>query len=484
VNRSVAQGGLPDPRSGPWPEPRAARWISIIVGLLLAVATLAIFLATRTDRYYDHFVWQAAAFLEGHAAIRYPVEASGDILGNASFQDVLPVPTTDGVPRGLLPFPPLPALVLLPFVALWGLATDDRTIFTILAAVDVAIGWWALGRLRIRPSVRLGTTIFFAIGTVFWYAAQVTTTWFQAHIVAVGLSLLAIGVALQGDADAATDHPGRSGGRRRGLRATFTLDRRQFAAGLLFGLACTARLTVAFGAPFFVFVGSGGGWWRRAWSAGLGAALPIVLLVLYNLVTTGHVFHPAYDYLYGLESNGYPTLGYHPDWSMEDPRYIPQNLGLALFGMPDLLPRFLPDSLAIQPTALCTDPGAVRGLFDLACPLAVPRDVGMSVILSSPAYLMAIPALRGDRRNRLVAGAVAAVVLISVLNLMHFSQGWVQVGYRFSLDAAPFAVVLVAIGAERLIARQRRGMAVAAVLLVLSVAINLWGVIWSRLLGW
>jgi hypothetical protein len=483
VDRSVAQGGLPDPRSGPWPESGSARWVSILVGLLLALGALQIFLATRTDRYYDHFVWQAAAFLEGQAAIRYPVERSADLLGNASFQDVLPIQVTDGVPRGLLPFPPLPALVLLPFVALWGLATDDQTIFTILAALDVAIGWWALGRLRIRPSIRLGATIFFALGTVFWYTAQVTTTWYQAHIVAVGLSLLAIGIALRGDPDPAADHPRMGGGPREGVRATLELDRRQFAAGLLFGLACTARLTVAFGAPFFVFVGSGGGWRRRLWSAGLGAALPVGLLVLYNIATTGHVFHPAYDYLYGLESNGYPTLGYHPDWSMVDPRYVPQSLGIALFGLPDLLPGFLPDSLAIQPTAVCTDPGAVRGLFELTCPLAVPRDIGMSVLFSSPAYLLAIPALLRDRRSRLVAGAALAVLLISVANLMHFSQGWVQVGYRFSLDAAPFALVLVAIGADRL-AQRRRGMAVATVLLVLSVAINLWGVIWGRLLGW
>ena len=255
-------------------------------------------------------------------------------------------------------------------------------------------------------------------------------------------------------------------------------------AGLLFGLACPARLTVIFGAPFFAFVGSGEGWRRRAWSAGIGAAVPIVLLLAYNVVTTGHLFNPAYDYLYGLEAYGYPTLGYHPDWSMEDPRYLPQNVGIALFGLPDLLPKFLPDSLAIQPIPVCTQPGAVRGLFDLACPLAVPRDIGMSAVLSSPAYLLAIPALRRLGTNRLVTGAATAVVLISVVNLMHFSQGWVQFGYRFSLDAAPFALVLVAIGADRLIARWRWGAAVAAGLLVLSIAINLWGVIWSRLLGW
>ncbi|MBI3749818.1 MAG: hypothetical protein HY262_13385 [Chloroflexi bacterium] len=463
--------------------------MSVLIGLLLALGAMAVYLATRTDRYYDHFVWQAAAFLEGHAAIRYPVDASGTLHGNLYFQDVLPVTTTDGVPRGLLPFPPLPAVILLPFVALWGLATDAQTIFTILAAVDVAICWWALAALRIRPAVRLGVTVFFAIGTVFWFTAQVATTWYQAHIVAVGLTLLAIGVVLRGHhepelaAERAVERASSATGGS-ALRAVLRVDRRQFVGGLLFGLACTARLTVVFGAPFFALVGSGGGVRRRAWSAGLGAALPIGILVLYNLATTGHVFHPAYEYLYALEANGYPSLGYHPDWSMEDPRYLVQNVGIALFSLPDILPRFLPDSVAVQPVAVCTDPGAVRGLFDLACPLAVPRDVGMSVILTSPAYLLALPVVGRLARSRLVAGALLAVLLITLANLMHFSQGWVQFGYRFSLDAAPFALVLVAIGAERLVASRRWGTALVTGLIAVSIAVNLWGVIWSRLLGW
>jgi hypothetical protein len=462
---------------------------------------LAVYSATRSDRYYDHFVWQAAAFLEGQAAIRYPVEGTIGVAGNWYFQDVLPIATGDGVPRGLLPFPPLPALLLLPFVALWGLATDDQALFTILAAVDVAICWWALGRLAIRPIVRFGATAFLAFGTVFWYTAQVTTTWYQAHIVAVGLTLLAIGLAVGGDpaARASTVDREPSAGRaavldrsraagRMGLIAAvargLAVDRRQFVAGFLFGLACTARLTMVFAAPFFALVGSGGTWRRRGWSAGLGAAVPVLALVAYNLVTTGHLFHPAYEYLYQLEANGYPTLGYQPTWAVEDPRYIPQNLGIALFGLPDLLPSALPNSLAVDPPPVCTDPGAVRGLFEAACPLAVPRDTGMSVLLTSPAYLLAVGTLRGYGRSRLVTGALLAVVLVSVVNLMHFSQGWVQFGYRFSNDAAPFALLLVAIGADRLADRRRWGVPVAAGLLGLSIAINLWGVIWSRVLGW
>jgi hypothetical protein len=458
--------------------------------VFLTVAALAIYSATRVDRYYDHFVWQAAAFLEGQVAIRYPVDGIVGVSGNAYFQDVLPVVSSDGIPRGLLPFPPLPALVLLPFVALWGLATDDQAIFTILAAVDVAICWWTLGQLAVRPAIRAIATVFLAFGTVFWYTAQVTTTWYQAHIVAVGLALLAVGIAVGADR-AASDEAGEDAVRLRavppprdGLWALLWVDRRQFVAGLLFGLACTARLSVVFGAPFFALVGSGGDWRRRGWSAGLGAALPLLALVLYNVATTGHVFHPAYDYLYVLESNGYPSLGYHPAWAVEDPRYIPQNIGIALLGLPDVLPVALPDSLAVVPTSVCTAPGAVRGLFDADCPLAVPRDTGMSVLLTSPAWLLAVPDVRAYGRSRLVTGALLAVVVISLVNLMHFSQGWVQFGYRFSNDAAPFALLLVALGTERMARHHAWALPLAAGLVLLSIAINLWGVIWSQLLGW
>ena len=49
-----------------------------------------------------------------------------------------------------------------------------------------------------------------------------------------------------------------------------------------------------------------------------------------------------------------------------------------------------------------------------------------------------------------MTGALLAVVAIATINLMHFSQGWVQFGYRFSNDAAPFALILVALGFERI----------------------------------
>ena len=502
MDRSVAQGGPDDPatdrRSNLQPTARPIgrldRRLDVVGGVLLAVIALGIYLATQTDRFYDHFVWQASAFLEGHAGIRYPVAATADSLGNAFFQDVLPVASSDGVPRGLIPFPPLPALILLPFVAAWGLSADDQTVFTTIAAVDVAICWWMLGRLRIGPVARLATVVFFAFGTVFWYTAQLATTWYQAHIVAVGLAMLAVGLALQADPAAQDDEPGLGDDpepAREPARAPaptphgrFAIDRRQFAVGLLFGLAATARLSILVAAPFFVLVGAGS-WWRRSWSAGLGAALPVVALLAYNVAVTGHVFHPAYDHLYRLEARAYTALDYHPEWAAEDPRYLAQNLGIMFLSTPEVLPNRLRDTLGTLNQPLCTEPGAQRGLFDPDCPLAVPRDVGMSVLLTSPAFLLMIPAVRRYGRSRVVTGAALAVLLVVLIDLMHFSQGWVQFGYRFSNDAVPFALPLVALGLDRLAGGTRRwAIPTAMALIVISIAVNAWGVVWARQLGW
>jgi hypothetical protein len=483
---SVAEGA-----AGSRPLDVLSDWIdrvpALIIGAGLIAAALAAYWLPGSDRYYNHFVWQALAFLHGTAVIDYPVNAGGFPNGNDWMQDIYPLSQLTGDPSttgALLPFPPLPAIVLMPFVAVWGIATDIRAVSVVVGAIDVGVAWWALGRLPVSRRIRLATTTFFAFGTVLWYAAQLGTTWFFAHVVAVGFVLAAVGVALGADPRSdEVDEPPRVSSTVRSLvdqakRPLAVLDRRQVVAGLVFGLACTARLPVIFGAPFFMLVGGGGTWVRRSVSAGVGTALPVGLLLVYNVATTGHVFHPGYDWQYQREANGYPTLDYHADWGIEDPRYLVQNLGIMLLSTPAIVPELEPGSLG-DGDPVCTDPGATRGLFDPGCPVAEPRAIGMSILLTSPAFLLAFFALR-SRRSRLVAGSFLAVVAIAFVNLMHFSQGWVQFGYRFSNDFVVFALPLVALGMAR-----RGGVRwLGAGLIAASVVINLWGVIWGNILGW
>ena len=232
-----------------------------------------------------------------------------------------------------------------------------------------------------------------------------------------------------------------------------------------------------------MLVGGGGSVGRRTVSAAVGAVLPVAALLGYTWLTTGSVLHPGYDYQYQLEANGYPTLGYHPDWAVEDIRYLPQNLAIMLGSLPLVLPDIQPDTLGVYPTTvLCVEPGATRGLFDPDCPIALPVDIGTSILLSAPGLLLALFAIRRRPVARLTLGAGLAVLVIVVFNLAHFSQGWVQWGYRFSLDFIPFLLPLVALGAGRV--GDGRPRATAIVLLVAGALINLWGVTWGQLLGW
>ena len=433
-----------------------------------------VYLLSNTARTnpYNHFVWQAEAFLDGRAEIRWPVSGEN---GNSVLHDVMPLADRPGF--GLIPFPPLPAMLLMPFVALFGVATEQDVVASILGGVNVGLAWLMVSRVTPRRGPQILATLFFAFGTVHWYAAMLGSTWFSAHVVASTFLLLAITLAL--DADRAerlrrrVERLRSPDGASRG-----PIDRLQFVAGFLFGLAALARLPVIVGAPFFVLVGGGGSYRRRALSAGLGASIPVALLLAYNVASTGSFLHPAYDYLYEREYTPRPDL-VHRDWMIEDPRYIPQN-SLIMLGTP-------PDTPLLS-EGRCTDPGdpnyrppaaGLGILFDRECPLLKPNPLGMSLLLTSPAYLLAIPLLVANWRRRLVLGAALAVLAIALVNLMHFSQGWVQFGYRFSNDFAPFALVLVARAIAWLGVRPLTVALVGA-----SILINAWGVYWGLVLGW
>ena len=433
-------------------------WLSLGFAILGGV----VYVLSNTERFnfYDHFVWQAQAFLDGHAWIPWPV--STEQFQNAYFQDVYPLPGAQG--RGLLPFPPLPALVLMPFVAVWGLGTNAALIAALIGGINVGLAWRLTWRLTTDPLVAALATLFYGFGTVAWYAAMLGSTWFLAHVVASTFLLLAITAAL--------DLERRTGRPKLGLRGL--IDGRQFLVGLLFGLAAGARLTTIFAAPFFAFVGGGGTFQRRAISAGLGAAIPLLGLFAYDIVTAGSPIHPGYAYLYGHEFvpvpsgllvDAFPSLSgitYHPDeWALQDPRYVPQNLVIMLGWLPDLRPE-----CGLQ-------------LLDRACPLLQPDKLGTSLILSSPAWLLAVPVVLRDLRRRIVLGSALAVGAVALVDLSHFSQGWVQFGYRFSNDFAPFLLVLATLGLARAGVRWW-----TIGLVAISIAINAWGVYWGVVLGW
>ncbi len=515
VQRSIATGlaqtGSP-PRGSVGSVARVRRVLkhadATAIGLFFVTLALGVYCFSNPSRsgWYNHFVWQADAFLNGRFLIEYPVNEGP--FTNGYMQDVMPV-TSD---MGLLPFPPLPALLLMPFVAIFGLATDSQLVGVVIGAINVGLAWRLSARLTRSRAAAALATMFFAFGTVHWYASMLSTTWFLAHVVAITFVLLGITLAIDAErvyraklhaAQRAAAEVRRSGAVPRSvLTETFEqsslflawfrrlrgyVDPLQFMAGFVFGIGALARLPILSGAPFFLFVGGGGTFFRRGLSAGLGAFIPLALLLTYNIASTGHLFNPAYEHLYQTEYLGYlPAVGekvVNGTAMNACPIFFAQDFcaGLEInrsLGIEDLghVPMNALIMLAWTPIAPVDCSLSNLG----ACAGILPDQIGMSILLTSPAYLLALPILVMGWRRRLVAGSALAVGAIALLNLMHFSQGWVQFGYRFSNDFVPFALVLVTLGIARLGARNLLVVALVAA----SIIINAWGVFWGVKLGW
>ena len=324
-----------------------------------------------------------------------------------------------------IPFPPMPAVLLLPAVALWGTAASQVTVSKLVGAINVGLMWLVLGKLGVKKRLRWLLTLFFGIGTVHWYATVWGTTWFYAHVVGVMFLLVAL--------------------------LLFFSNKSPLLMGLAVGAAVLSRHPMIGGAAFFILLFLRQ--WRRLIWSGLGLRLMIAIQLGYNWLRFGNMWEEGYVTVAEQYRQGsYPytiLLKYFPDaprFGYMDVRNIPLHLFTALLLPPEV------------------SKGEIR-----------PSPYGMSLILTSPLLLWLIG--KPDRDRQLWQASWAAIGVTSVPILLHFTQGWVQFGYRFMLDFIPFLMIMLAV-------RLRRASLPVILLMLVSVGVNWWGVWWGKRLGW
>lgn len=431
---------------------------SLIRNLIVATAIFSItfvayylsvneFFHRSPPNWYDHYDYLAKAILHGTLDVKSARLPEAERIPDY-FQDAVAVGEAK-----YLPFPPAPAVLLLPFVAVLGMHvtffgtnfTTEAFVSLLLGAANVVVFWYVLGQLKVSNTTKLIMAPFFAFGTVLFYSASTGTVWFFAHVAAVLFLLLAIASLL------------------RGMNPLVT--------AFFLGCAFLSRQTTLLSAPFFLY------WMLRQrhdtlswkslldretlWQMGLfGAGLvPFGVFALwYNAVRFDGIFDTGYKAVYdaygGVPYSYYLTqAGSHGRFGLFDLRNIPLHLHV-LFVLP---PDFTYPNLSV---------------FQ-------PSKYGMSVLLTSPLFIYAFLV---RRKSALVPASWAAIGLISIPIFLHYSQGWVQYGYRFLLDFAPFLLVLTALGVDDHGSPAGRGWQVS--LLTVSVVAGFWGRYWANQLGW
>jgi hypothetical protein len=366
-----------------------ARQDSVGTVVVAVVATVVLLLTTSSEpTQFDYFVRLADAFLNGRL---YVLEAP-------SWLNEL-VPGDGG---WYVVYPPVPALLLVPFVALFGTDLQQNVASCVLAGVTVGLAWLLFGRFALTTRARLLLTAVFGFGTVFWYVAEVGSAWYLGHVSAVLFSTAAV---------------------------TLAIDRRwPLAVGLLLGLAAISRLPVALACVGVLLLVLRVGWpirlptlgaeralmLRRTVLFGLGMAVPVGAYFLYNLARWGTVLDQGYTRIPGV---------------LEDPIYVKHGI----FAI-EYIPRHV-HAIFLRGWNYVDDP-----------PFFQPSWWGLGLFLTTPLYLWLARARLRDWR---VIGSVVAIVLVAIPIVTHGNVGVTQFGYRFSLDVQVFLFVVLATVFER-----------------------------------
>ena len=325
--------------------------------------------------------------------------------------------------RYYVAYPPMPAVILMPLVAAFGVTFPPALASIMLAALCVGLVFLLLRRLDFDGNIAAAAAILFGFGTAFWYAALKGSSWNLAHVTASFFLLLALAEA---------------SGRRRPL-----------LVGLAVGAAGLARLPIFLAAPVLAAWLLAGESRKPARLSAfiLGLGVFVVANLAYNWARFEGPLAASYLLIPGILDEPWFSKGFlHP-------MYLPRNVYRLVFQPPALSESF---------------------------PFVVPSSYGTSLLFTTPAFLLCFFA-PANRRTLLFS---CAALLVAIPSLFHGHGGWTQYGYRYSLDYTPFLIVLAAAGIQRFASWRPAGRLplppLVFALVGLSVFASLWGLAFIR----
>jgi drug/metabolite transporter superfamily protein YnfA len=367
---------------------------SALAGAVAFLVALALSRLHSTP--YDNYVLLARALLDGRTWISWP----------GPYIDALPYQGHYYVIEG-----PLPALLLLPFVGLFGLA-NQTLLAVVLTGVAIGAAWQLGENLGVRTASNLWLCAFLLCGTDLLWCAIFGDVWFTAHVSAACFTLLAL--------------------------AELTGRRRAWLVALWAACAFESRFSLVLAVPVYLYVllSASGEQRERLRTAGafLAVMIPVAILwLLYNESRWGTWNDIGYTAWYHQDQVGMPTgspfrLGY---------------LGYQLQSFFVQLPQWL-------------------GRY----PWIVPTYSGVALTWTSPALVLALVA---RRPLNLVVALWIAALLAAGPNFLYYVNGFAQFGMRHALDFEPFLLALVMLAVPTRIPRW------GVALIVYSIVVGLWG---------
>ncbi|GAC1459912.1 MAG: hypothetical protein NVSMB8_10040 [Candidatus Limnocylindrales bacterium] len=380
------------------------RSIAIVIGLVCAASYVGFGWGALTV--YDYYGRLAEAFLQG----RYWLDSDPSWLNEL---------LSCGPGRWCVAYPPLPAILAVPFLFL-GTAGAQGAVAQLCGGASAGVLYLALRAYGAPRVVACAGSAVSAFGTTLLFSSADGRAWYAAHSVAMLFTSGAFLIAARGGAP--------------------------WILGALIGLASLARLPVAAATPALALLLAhrAGRPYLPALARVVAGGLPFLAIYAgYDLLRWGTLFDSGYGRL-GVGD----TFFDHGVFSLA---YLPRHFYAIFIEPPDLVTGV---------------PWFLR-----------PRFIGMSLFLTTPVFLFVFSGLQQARR-RAVAAVAGAAALALLPDVLHATVGFAQFGYRFSIDAQPFLIAL-AVGGDALALQgwRSRPSILFSVVAVIGIVLNIYATI-------
>ena len=403
--------------------------------LLFLMSFLVLFLLNDHKYvFYNNYSYLADALLQGHLY----VDGMPAYLESVEFGGHV-----------YMHFAPGPAILCLPFVAVYGVAGFNIGWLSLfLGASNTALAYRVFRQMHIGRDrrERIWCALLLTFGTVHCFLAALGHGWFLGHV--SSWFFLLMGMAFL----TAPEEKRR--------------DVHLFLAGVFYGCAVTCRMPNLLGALFF------GGyilvryprekWVRSLLFFCLGAAVPGGLYMAYNYARFGTIMDKGYNltHLKDLYRDRYNEM-----------QTLPREEQLAFLKAAE---QEVGGPLQLKHVRFNLYSIFLLGPeFTREFPYVIPTLAGVSLTHLSPALYAAVRA--EYRKDKLTWFLLATAVACAVPFLMNYGNGYAQFGMRYAMDFLPYVGILAAMG----LVRKPLGGWKTALILFCMLA-NMWGpVYWN-----
>ncbi len=325
-----------------------------------------------------------------------------------------------------LSFPPLPSVVLVPFVAAFGMDTPSNLIVALYGLASAALAYFIMLRRGRTPAVSAFWALVCVWGCNIMFMTTIGGVWFQAQALNMVMCLAAVLCALDG---------------RKALSTTFL------------ALAVGCRPLSAIFLPVFAFLfawnerETHGGFWKSClaqWKCVVGPILIGACYMVYNYVRFDNPLEFGHNYL---------------------PEFVRAEHGQ--FHWSYLLPNL--KQMVLTPVKFADGR------------LSFPLFQGFMFFVANPLFIVWFVrcGLNAAKKRVSAEGLTIAVGVVSMLLLtcMHRTLGSWQFGSRYSCDALPFVYMYLADRAPRRAANWELALG------GLAVAFNVYGAMYMYMYG-